>query len=131
MILPTSEEKSTENLGIMGHFPGSSYGLGLSSRLLHAPFCDFSSKNEVSSILLLKKWYSESEGHPKRADAVKQKSLPEAEEILSKSARNLTLFFLILQAELRLCNLLLELGLQKAFVRQLSVVLGDLDTCVT
>ena len=97
MILPTSEEKSTENLGIMGHFPGSSYGLGLSSRLLQAPFCDFSSKNEVSSILLLKKWYSESEGHPKRADAVKQKSLPEAEEILSKSARNLTLFFLILQ----------------------------------
>lgn len=131
MILPTSEEKSTENLGIMGHFPGSSYGLGLSSRLLQAPFCDFSSKNEVSSILLLKKWYSESEGHSKRADAVKQKSLPEAEEILSKSARNLTLFLLILQAELRLCNLLLELGLQKAFVRQLSVVLGDLDTCVT
>ena len=89
MILPTSEEKSTENLGIMGHFPGSSYGLGLSSRLLQAPFCDFSSKNEVSSILLLKKWYSESEGHPKRADAVKQKSLPEAEEILSKSAKQM------------------------------------------
>lgn len=89
VILPTSEEKSTENLGIMGHFPGSSYGLGLSSRLLQAPFCDFSSKNEVSSILLLKKWYSEFEGHPKRADAVKQKSLPEAEEILSKSAKQM------------------------------------------
>lgn len=130
-VLPTMEQNSTENMGTMGHFPASSYGLGLSSRLLQAPFCDFSSKNEVSSILLHKKWYSESEGHPKRADAVKQKSLPEAEEILSKSARNLTLFFLILQAELRLCNLLLELGLQKAFVRQLSVVLGDLDTCVT
>ena len=82
-------KKSTENLGIMGHFPGSSYGLGLSSRLLQAPFCDFSSKKEVSSILLPKKWYSEYEGRPKRAYAVKQKSLPEAEEILSKSAKQM------------------------------------------
>ena len=89
MILPTSEEESTENLGIMGHFPSSSYGLGISSRLLQAPFCDFSSNNEVSSILLLKKWYSEYEGRPKRAYAVKQKSLPEAEEILSKSAKQM------------------------------------------
>jgi hypothetical protein len=83
VFLPTSEEKSTETPGIMGHFPSSSYGLGISSWLLQAPFCDFSSNNEVSSILLLKKWYSEFEGRPKRADAVKQKSLPEAEEILS------------------------------------------------
>jgi hypothetical protein len=54
VTLPTSKEKSTENLGIMGHFPSSSYGLGISSRLLQAPFCDFPSKKEVSSILLLK-----------------------------------------------------------------------------
>ena len=89
VILPTSKEKSTENLGIMGHFPSSSYGLGISYRLLQAPFCGFSSKKEVSSILLLKKWYSEFEGRPKRAYAVKQKSLPEAEEILSKSAKQM------------------------------------------
>ena len=44
MILPTSKNKSTENLGIMGHFPSSSYGLGISYRLLQAPFCGFSSK---------------------------------------------------------------------------------------
>ena len=89
MILPTSKNKSTENLGIMGHFPSSSYGLGISYRLLQAPFCDFPSKKEVSSILLLKKWYSEFERRPKRAYAVKQKSLPEAEEILSKSAKQM------------------------------------------
>jgi len=89
VILPTSEEKSTENPGIMGHFPSSSYGLGISSRPLQAPFCDFSSKIEVSSILLPQKWYSEYEGRPKRAYAVKQKSLPEAEEILSKTAKQM------------------------------------------
>jgi hypothetical protein len=38
---------------------------------------------------LLKKWYSEYAGRSKRAYAVKQKSLPEAEEILSKSAKQM------------------------------------------
>jgi hypothetical protein len=87
VILPTSKEKSTENLGIMGHFPSSSYGLGISSRLLQAPFCDFFLKTEVSSILLLKKWYSEFEIRQKRADTVIEKSPPGMGETLVDSAK--------------------------------------------
>ena len=87
MFLPTSEEKSTETPGIMGHFPSSSYGLGISSRLLQAPFCDFSSKIEVSSILLPQKWYSEFEIRQKRADTVIEKSPPGMGETLVDSAK--------------------------------------------
>ena len=87
MFLPTSEEKSTEPPGIMGHFPSSSYGLGISSRPLQAPFCDFSSKIEVSSILLPQKWYSEFEIRQKRADTVIEKSPPGMGETLVDSAK--------------------------------------------
>ena len=70
-VLPTMEQNSTDNMGTMGHFPASSYGLGMSYKPLQVPFCSFPSKKEGSSILLLKKWYSEFEGRPKRAYAVK------------------------------------------------------------
>lgn len=39
-------------------------------------------------------------------------------------------FFFVLQPELGLGNLLLQLGLEKVFIRQFRVVLGDLDACV-
>ena len=36
----------------------------------------------------------------------------------------------VLQPELGLGNLLLQLGLEKVFIRQFRVVLGDLNACV-
>ena len=39
-------------------------------------------------------------------------------------------FFFVLQPELGLGNLLLQLDLEKVFIRQFRVVLGDLDACV-
>ena len=42
-----------------------------------------------------------------------------------KALRESPTFLFVLQAEFRLGNLLLQLGLKKVFVRQFSVVLGD------
>lgn len=40
------------------------------------------------------------------------------------------IFLFVLQTEFRLGNLLLQLGLEKVFVWQFRVVLGDLDACI-
>ena len=51
-------------------------------------------------------------------------------EVRDMGEKRALIFLFVLQPELGLGNLLLQLGLEKVFVRQFRVVLGDLDACI-